>query len=136
MPTTPAQKKANIIRWLGYQSDTEDIALVTNKITAAIADTDIALIIDQSCDRLLAMETRIYDQALRVPHGNLYLINYVEMSLEIRRLMNILGLPYKANAEQVWQSSGAFQTFISASLTWVEPVSGADDCGNLPSSCP
>lgn len=103
MPLTTAQKKANIIRWLGYQSDTDDIALVTDKITNAIADADIALIIDQSCDRLLAMEDRIYNQALRVPHGNLYLINYVEMSLEIRRLMNILGLPYKANAEQVWQ---------------------------------
>ncbi len=35
-----------------------------------------------------------------------------------------------------WQSSGVFQTFISASITWVEPVSGADDCGSLPSTCP
>lgn len=116
MPTTPAQKKANIIRWLGYQSDTDDIALVTDKITNAIADADIALIIDQSCDRLLAMEDRIYNQALRVPHGNLYLINYVEMSLEIRRLMNILGLPYKANAEQVWQPT-AVGGWISAMLS-------------------
>ena len=35
-----------------------------------------------------------------------------------------------------WLVFPAFQTFISASVTWVEPVSGADDCGNLPSTCP
>jgi hypothetical protein len=103
MTTTTAQKKANIVRWFGYQSDTDDIALVSGQITAAIADSDIATIIDTSCDRLLAMETRIYDQALRVPHGNLYMINYVEMFLELKRLSNVLGLPLKPNAEQIWQ---------------------------------
>ena len=36
----------------------------------------------------------------------------------------------------LWLAADAFQTFISASVTWVEPVSGADDCGNLPSTCP
>jgi hypothetical protein len=102
MTTTAAQKKANVIRWLGYQSDTDDIALVTAAITAAIADADNALIIDQSVDRLLAMEIRIYDQALRVPHGPLYMINYVEMHLELGRLTNMLGLPHKSNAVQTW----------------------------------
>ena len=116
MPTTTLQKKSNVIRWLGYQSDTDDIATVLGKITSAIADADIALIIDQSCDRLLAMETRIYDQALRVPHGNLYLINYVEMSLELRRLSNMLGLSFKANAEQTWQPT-AVGGWIAAMLS-------------------
>lgn len=41
-----------------------------------------------------------------------------------------------AYAGYFWLSSGAFQTFISASVTWVEPVSGLDNCGNLPSTCP
>lgn len=113
---TPEDIKAYTIRWLGYQSDTEDIATVTTKITAAIADADMYAVIRTSCDRLLAMEARIYDQALRVPHGNLYLINYVEMSLEIRRLMNILGLPYKANAEQVWQPT-AIGGYLAAMLS-------------------
>jgi hypothetical protein len=120
MATTSAQKKANIIRWLGYQSDTDDIALVTAAITAAIADADNALIIDQSVDRLLAIETRIYDQALRVPHGPLYMINYVEMSLELRRLINILGLPHKANAEQTWQPTavgGWLAAILSPAVT-------------------
>ncbi|MFN7810130.1 MAG: hypothetical protein ACK5QB_16395 [Pseudanabaena sp.] len=41
-----------------------------------------------------------------------------------------------AYAGYYWQSNGVGQTFQSASVTWVEPVSGADDCGNLPSTCP
>jgi len=100
---TPEEIKAYTIRWLGYQSDADDIATVVAKITAAIADTDMYAVIRTSCDRLLKMEERIYNQALRAPHGNLYMINYVEMSLEIRRLQNMLGLTYKANAEQTWQ---------------------------------
>lgn len=100
---TPEEIKSYVIRWLGYQSDTDDIANVVAKITAAIADTDMYAVIRTSCDRLLNMEDRIYNQALRVPHGNLYMINYVEMSLEIRRLQNMLGLPHKSNAEQTWQ---------------------------------
>ena len=42
MPTTTPQKKSIILRWFGYQSDTDDIATVLGKITSAIADTDIA----------------------------------------------------------------------------------------------
>lgn len=120
MTTTSAQKKANIIRWFGYQSDTDDIALVTDKITNAIADSDIAAIIDTSCDRLLKMEDRIYDQALRVPHGNLYLLNFVEMCKEIKRLSNILGLPLKPLAEQVWNESAtgsAIAAMLSPAVT-------------------
>ena len=113
---TPEEIKSYVMRWLGYQSDPDDIAKVVEKITTAIADTDMYAVIRTSCDRLLAMETRIYDQALRVPHGNLYLINHIEMSLEIRRLTNLLGLPHKANAEQTWQPT-ALGGWIAAMLS-------------------
>lgn len=133
MPTTPAQKKANIIRWLGYQSDADDITLVTSKITAAIADADIATILDQSCDRLLAMEDRIYNQALRVPHGNLYLLNFVEMTKELKRLSNVLGLPIKSNAEQVWNetaTASAIAAMLSPAVTPIIslPAFNYEDC--------
>lgn len=102
MATTTDEKIGNTVKWLGYQSDADDIALVTVAITTAIADAKLAIVIGTSIDHILAMETRIYDQALRVPHGPLYMINYVEMSLEIKRLSNMLGLPLKSNAEQLW----------------------------------
>lgn len=113
---TPEEIKSYVIRWFGYQSDTDDIAAVVAKITAAIADTDMYSVIRESCDRLLKMEDRIYNQALRVPHGNLYLLNFVEMTKEIRRLSNVLGLPMKPLAEQVWNES-ATASAIAAMLS-------------------
>lgn len=120
MTTTTLQKKSNITRWFGYQSDPDDIALVTAAITAAIADADNALIIDQSCDRILAMETRIYDQALRVPHAPLYLLNFIEICKELKRLSNVLGLPLKPLAEQVWNETltvSAIAAILSPAVT-------------------
>jgi hypothetical protein len=130
---TPEEIKAYTIRWFGYQSDTDDIATVVSKITAAIADTDMYAVIRTSCDRLLKMEDRIYNQALRVPHGNLYLLNFVEMTKELKRLSNILGLPLKPLAEQVWNESAtasAIAAMLSPAVTPMIslPAFNFEDC--------
>lgn len=130
---TPEEIKAYTIKWFGYQSDTDDIALVVSKITAAIADTDLYAVIRTSCDRILKMEERIYDQALRVPHGNLYLLNFVEMVKEIKRLSNLLGLTLKPLAEQVWNetaTSSAIAAMLSPAVTPIIslPAFNYEDC--------
>lgn len=120
MTTTTDDKIGYTTRWLGYQSNASDIADVTSAVNAAIADTKLVKVVDAMFDRLLAMEMRIYDQALRVPHGNLYLLNFVEMVKELRRLSNILGLPLKSNAEQVLNetaTAAAIAAMLSPAVT-------------------
>lgn len=204
MPTTTATKISLLQRWMGYQSDADDLALVQSQVTNAIADSyafavnglqniaatslavkigaiipaegstftignaptvytiglvptlttwrispalvataadnavirlinPVTAIVDQSCDRLLAMEDRIYNQALRMPHGNLYMINFMEASLEIKRLSNIIGLTLKPLAEQIWNPTaiaGWLASMMSPAVTPVIslPAFNYEDC--------